>query len=249
MLVYGDHSETADQRRSLEDIDAEIRRIRCMAAGIDRHAALVGALIRGGQLLQGVADAEFDTTRVDRRTAAADALTHWLQRLAKAVCRSWDGGFAAELSLPFAPHVETLPDRVELKTPEGFAFYALYPEAYIEAARKLTLCSPPQVIGIRSIGTTLAAAVAAALDASSFITVRPFGNPFARSIVLEPEIERELLGGHFHYVIVDEGPGESGSSFGAVADWLQERGVALDRNAFFFPPPRRRAGPRGRGGH
>jgi hypothetical protein len=33
-------------------------------------------------------------------------------------------------------------------------------------------------------------------------------------------------------VIVDEGPGQSGSSFGAVADWLQERGVPLDSIAF-----------------
>ena len=51
--------------------------------------------------------------------------------------------------------------------PEGFAFYAVYPEAYIEAARSLRLSAPPRVIGIRSIGTTLGAVVAAALGAPS----------------------------------------------------------------------------------
>ncbi len=33
--------------------------------------------------------------------------------------------------------------------------------------------------------------------------------------------------------MVDEGPGLSGSSFGAVADWLEERGVPAGRIAFF----------------
>jgi hypothetical protein len=35
-----------------------------------------------------------------------------------------------------------------------------------------------------------------------------------------------------HFIIVDEGPGLSGSSFGGVADWLEDHRVAPDRIAF-----------------
>jgi hypothetical protein len=123
------------------------------------------------------------------------------------------------------------PAEVELRVPEGYAFYAVYPEAYVEAARRLKLAAQPRVIGIRSIGTSLAAVVAAALGAPAAITVRPFGDPSAREIAIDPVLERELLDGDAHYIIVDEGPGQSGSSFGAVADWLQQRRVSRERVA------------------
>jgi hypothetical protein len=84
------------------------------------------------------------------------------------------------------------------------------------------------VIGIRSIGTTLGAVVAAAIGAPHSISVRPFGDPFARQV----ELPEEVVDPSAHYVIVDEGPGLSGSSFGSVADWLEGRGVPLDRIAF-----------------
>jgi hypothetical protein len=112
--------------------------------------------------------------------------------------------------------------------PEGFAFYAVYPEAYAVAARRLKLLATPRVIGIRSIGTTLGAVVAAALDAPPAISVRPSGDPFVRRV----ELPSAVINGDAHYVIVDEGPGLSGSSFGSVADWLQERGIPLERIAF-----------------
>ena len=59
-----------------------------------------------------------------------------------------------------------LPASLEVSEPEGFAFYALYPEMYAEAARRLLRAARPQhatVIGLRSIGTTLSAVVAAEL--------------------------------------------------------------------------------------
>jgi hypothetical protein len=70
------------------------------------------------------------------------------------------------------------------------------------------------------------------LGAPAPVSVRPFGHPFSRRIRVDRSLEDQLLTGEAHYVIVDEGPGESGSSFGAVADWLQERGVPLERIAF-----------------
>src|SRR5205823_11055584 len=105
---------------------------------------------------------------------------------------------------PASPRRDGLPPAVELRTPEGFAYYAVYPEAYIEAARRLRLTAQPFVIGIRSIGTTLGAVVAAALNAPPPITLRPHGEPFARQVTIAAELEQELLGRDAHYVIVDE---------------------------------------------
>jgi hypothetical protein len=115
---------------------------------------------------------------------------------------------------------------------EGYAHYALYPEAYALAAAKLRLKAAPLVIGLRSIGSGLAAMGAAALRAPTPVTLRPGGEPFARSLAIEGGLARRLLEGDHHFVIVDEGPGLSGSSFGCVADWLEDHGVAPDRIAF-----------------
>ena len=217
MLVYGDHSELADAGERLQCVAEQLRDLATLPPGIARHAKLVRALIETGQLVQGLADAGEST----------DALNGFLHALAKVVLRSWDSGYAEIGELPAVPQTR-LPAEVELRLPEGFAFYAVYPEAYIEAARKLRLSGPPRVIGIRSIGTTLSAIVAAAIDAPASVTVRPFGDPFARQVELPPEV----IESGAHYIIVDEGPGLSGSSFGAVADWLEDRGVQLDHIAF-----------------
>ena len=217
MLVYGDHKEVADARERFDSVRERLAAVGAMPAGITRHAKLVGALIEAGQLLQGVADAEVPTEPLDS----------FVHCLAQAVVRSHDSDFAEVGDLPVLPSAD-LPRSVELRLPEGFAFYAVYPEAYVRAARRLRLSGPPRVIGIRSIGTTLGAIVAAALGAPPPITVRPFGDPFARQV----ELPRATIESDAHYVIVDEGPGLSGSSFGAVADWLEQRCVPLERIAF-----------------
>jgi hypothetical protein len=231
VLVYGDRQELVEPRQRLREIDRQVDAVERVPAGIERHAQLVAALTEAGQLLQGIADAAFADDCRDRRTAATDTLSAFLVELSRAVCRSWDTDFRETGSLPRLESLDGLPAEVELRVPEGFAFYALYPEAYAEAARRLKLSGPPRVIGIRSIGTSLAAVVAAALGTPTFVTVRPFGNPYAREIAVDPALERELLDEEAHYVIVDEGPGQSGSSFGAVAGWLEERGVPLERVA------------------
>jgi hypothetical protein len=217
VLVYADRSETADPRERLDGLRAELAAIARMPPSIERHGKLVSALIEAGRLLQGAADQDAET----------GPLGDFVHRLAKCVVRSWDSRFGETGELPLVPAVE-LPRWIELRVPEGFAFYGVYPEAYADSARRLNLSGPPQVIGIRSIGTTLGAVVAAALDAPPPITVRPFGDPLARRV----ELPLEVLDGSAHYVVVDEGPGLSGSSFGAVADWLEERGVPLKRIAF-----------------
>lgn len=233
MLVYADRSDRKDPRKCLEALSESLAMAEAQPAGLARHSQLVGILIDAGKLLQGVADANFAEIGADRLSPAAAAISDLIDGLAVAVCRSWDSGFSDLRHVPRAPPADALPSHVDLRVPEGFAFYAVYPEAYIEAARRLKLAGPPRVIGIRSIGTSLAAIVAAAIDAPPPITVRPFGNPFDREIAVAPELTAELLTpGDAQYVIVDEGPGRSGSSFAAVAAWLEGHGITADRIAF-----------------
>jgi hypothetical protein len=218
VLVYCDHVECADPAERLEWIEGQIDEVAAMPAGIDRHSRLVSTLIEAGKLLQGIADAQL---------AGEGPLNRFLYRLAVCVIHSWDSGFARLGELPAIPAID-FGGEAELRRPEGFAYYAVYPEAYVEAARRLKLSGAPLVIGIRSIGTTLGSIVAAALGARLPVTVRPFGDPFAR----QAELPTEILDERSHYVIVDEGPGLSGSSFGAVADWLEAHHVPLERIAF-----------------
>jgi hypothetical protein len=219
MLVYGDHSERAEPRQRLAELRERLALVERTPAGLERHSMLVSALVEAGQLLQGLADGG---------SREAERFNGFVHRLAGSVVASYDAGLSGLVPLPGIPHLDELPAAVELRLPEGFAFYAVYPESYVAAARRLKLRGEPRVIGIRSIGTTLGAIVAAALGAPPPVSVRPFGDPFARAV----ELPVQIMDAEAHYVIVDEGPGQSGSSFGAIADWLERHGVARDRIAF-----------------
>ena len=94
-------------------------------------------------------------------------------------------------------------------------------------ARQSGLGPDTRVIGIRSIGTGLAAIVAAALGAKRPFTVRPVGHPFSRELRIGDGLKEQLLADpHASFAIVDEGPGLSGSSFAAVIGWLRDNDVA-----------------------
>ncbi|PTL81391.1 hypothetical protein DAT35_25135 [Vitiosangium sp. GDMCC 1.1324] len=198
-------------------------------------------LIEAGELAQGLLDAHFAERRQDELDPQSMACLALPQALARALRNSHASGFVRYGQVPdeVLDTLESLelPERVTLKMPEGYAYDALYPELYLEAARSLRLLPrPPVVIGIRGIGTSLACVVsAAAATAAPPFTVRPEGHPFQRTLSLGPELERELLARarESHVAIVDEGPGLSGSSFGAVADFLQDRCIPEDRLLFF----------------
>jgi hypothetical protein len=241
VLVYGDHSEAVDPRARLAEIAG-----RLSGVWLD-HDALTGCFIDLAGVAQGLADADFHACGCDRTRPVEALLLEQLSGLASTLLHSWNrkcgGGPGQPLRTP-AP----LPREVHVRLPEGYAFYALRPEAYGLAARRLQLTGPPRVIGLRSIGTGLACMVAAALGAPPPLTLRPTGDPFGRRLCIAPELERQILSGECHYVIVDEGPGMSGSSFGAVADWLEERGVAAERIAF-LPGHAGALGPRANARH
>lgn len=128
---------------------------------------------------------------------------------------------------------------LQVKVPEGFAFYTLYPDQYCAAAlgwladHGASRSETAVVVGIRSIGTTLAAAVAATLRAHGWrvtsLTVRPTGHPFSR----EAQISAEQVAGTEWGLVVDEGPGLSGSSMPAVGQALARAGVPREKISFF----------------
>ena len=187
---------------------------------------------------QGVLDSAFAREGHDRLDATAAALDAVLRRLAAAVIDSWSSG-AMPAPTAIARSIAELaalplPEQVEVKDAEGYAYYALYPESYAMAARELGSVSPT-VIGLRSIGLGLGAIVAASTRASLSLSLRPIGHPFARQLALADSLRDMLVerrGGLF--AVVDEGPGLSGSSFAAVTDMLDRLGVER-RRIHFFP--------------
>jgi hypothetical protein len=237
MLVYGD-IETIEsvgaRQAALEGLLAEIR---AMTPGVERHGALVSAFIGASELVQGLIDAAFHDRGLDTLSHGHEEAMESLSSLAHAVAQSWWSGFEAELPQRVLDGLLSVdPSRtIRAKQAEGYAFYALYPESYLEAARASDLGPDTQVIGIRSIGTGLGALVAAALGAPPPFTVRPVGHPFGREVKVDPATTARLTRDTTKaFAIVDEGPGLSGSSFGAVADWLEAAGVPR-RQIHFFP--------------
>jgi hypothetical protein len=239
MLVYGDPSRTENPRDVVERLGEMLRRLGHMPAGIERHAVLVAALIDAGELTQGVADVQFADLGHDARSGLTDDLMALLIGIACCVRQSWRTGFHQLGGLPEAElrsvMSHPLPDAITTKTAEGFSLYGLYPETYLEAAGALHAAEQPtQVIGLRSVGAPLAAVVAAGLGLRNAVTLRPTGHPFNREIKLADKLRAEILARKdARYAVVDEGPGLSGSSFGAVADFLEDAGVAPNRIHFF----------------
>lgn len=117
----------------------------------------------------------------------------------------------------------------EVAVQEGFAYYALHPRKVATLLETLALRPRVTVIGIRSIGVTLSAVACAALRLRGMdcqrATVRPTGHPYDRKLELTPELrERIKRPGDAEVLILDEGPGISGSSFLAVAEALEQCG-------------------------
>ncbi|MFN3651052.1 MAG: hypothetical protein ACK47B_15870 [Armatimonadota bacterium] len=225
MIVYGDPRYVRPAGRML-------RRLReaAQSAGSapdDSRAALLQAgcleqavadqLPEHGAAVQRVTDCFADRFETLRRGAPDDRAN--AARLRRAL---------AELGLP-EEHDLTV------RVPEGFAFYALFPEQYAAAALRWAARYPQGrvlVVGLRSIGTTLSAVVAAALRregrAVRRLTVRPAGHPFAREV----ELPAGVTAGAEWALVVDEGPGLSGSSMAAAAEALVRAGLRRDQVAF-----------------
>lgn len=239
MLVFGERRRSECPRQLLQELQAAAARpIEGRADWIDRHGRLVDLFIAAAGLAQGLLDERFARERRDRLDATVTTVDAVLRRLAGSVIDSWTTGAtpspAVTTGAIAALATLQLPERVESKEAEGYAYYALYPESYAMAARGLAGTSPT-VIGLRSIGLGLGAVVAAGTGASLSLSLRPIGHPFERKLALANGLRDSLAGRRDRlFAVVDEGPGLSGSSFAAVADVLERLGVPR-RNIHFFP--------------
>ncbi len=252
MLVFGDTVQRADVRGAIVEISKSLHAI-ANTPSLIAHAARVAVFIEAAELAQGIADARFSASGVDAQSAEVAGITNVLMQLAALVQRSWESGFCTDVELigKVDQAIESLsccvslPDTVSRRVSEGYAFYALYPELYLEAGKALA-GKDPQVIGLRSIGFGLAALVAQSAGARPPLSLRPTGHPFHRVLSLAPKILADLSSAS-DYAIVDEGPGLSGSSFGAVIDCLETLGVTFSRMQVFpshAGPPGGEAEPR-----
>jgi hypothetical protein len=177
-------------------------------------------------------------TRALRRTGALLA-SAFLEAFEQNTPRVEHSSARAHHALESLLHLD-LPSPVHAKVPEGFAYYALYPEQYLRAAQlAFRHCQPQRaiVLGLRSIGTALSSVVEACLQrlachATSYV-IRPRGEPFARTVEWDPLLQAELQAKtDAHFFVVDEGPGLSGSSFTCVARALRQLGIERSRIVF-----------------
>jgi hypothetical protein len=185
------------------------------------------ALLRAGELESLLTDRGLDSAIA--MAALADALAAALiapaRPLAIDLCAS-----------PVSPSL-TLPAWLLASPPEGFAHHAVHPLDFAELAGRLPLFDAPAVvIGLRTIGTTLSAVVAATLRARGIpaprFTVRPEGRPLDRVVRLgAPALRwiREQAASQASFFVVDEGPGRSGSSLLAAAEALVAAGAPRGR--------------------
>ncbi|MBX5483120.1 MAG: hypothetical protein IRZ16_14945 [Myxococcaceae bacterium] len=238
MIVYGDHARVLLPREELQALRERLRRLGRWrgAPPIERHGALVAAFLRAAQLAQGLIDQRFEEHgRQDAADPLVDACHGALLILARAVVHSFEAGLrwpgGADPSALDALLRCALPERITCRQPEGFAFYAAYPEAWAAAAKRIG-AREVRCVGIRTIGTALAPMVQASVRGMRpIVTVRPVGHPYARTICVEESLADAFTRGGpgVVWAIADEGPGRSGSSFAAVCRWLGAHGVPCER--------------------
>ncbi|HEY8579866.1 MAG TPA: hypothetical protein VIL72_08280 [Beijerinckiaceae bacterium] len=225
MIVFGDLEAEVAPRETLPLLAERWRAAAALPAGETRTDALAGVYVETARVAQGCVDAEFAGAGEDALTPLHATAIATLGALAAELDGAGDDGSAAIAALAAQAPAERLRTRI----PEGFAFYGLDPLACLRSA------APPAavVIGLRSIGLALAPLLARRLGARLVVTLRPTGHPFARVCRVSPELRARLAAcAHLRFAIVDEGPGLSGSSFGAAADLLEELGVERARIAF-----------------
>src|SRR6185437_6143494 len=128
---------------------------------------IISALLLSGELESALAD-------LGSPSVATEAITDLLADLLVNRAAVLSEVKIKELNLS---HI-AVPEHISISPPEGFVYYALHPSDFANLARQVPEhAKPVAVIGIRTIGTTLSAVVAAANRQLSRpaerITVRP----------------------------------------------------------------------------
>ena len=229
MYIFREGRSEKKTAELVEGLGGSLRILRSVHGDID---ALLDALLRAGEL---------ECAATDAGSNSAAVLQKMTDGLASALVKADQDGFAeveeTGSMLDELGRLE-LPQSVMVSPPEGFAFYALHPLSYVDVLQALGKKSQNvAVVGIRSIGTTLSAVVQAGFASMGLgvqrITVRPTGHPYNRVTEFNTEQRAWICErGNAHFVVVDEGPGMSGSSFLSVGDALLVAGVERDRITF-----------------
>jgi hypothetical protein len=212
LFVFRKSRDWLPTRRLLEDLQEEINRLR------DASSSALDALVRAGELETGLADAGIDDP----------AIAGLVDQLASLACGN------SRVTIAKTIEHRELPAFVSCAHPEGFSYYGLNPLDFADLARRMQKHLAPRIVvlGVRSVGSTLGAVVTAVWRANGNrverTTVRPEGEPYRRTTRFSPIrlewIKRESSS-HADFVIVDEGPGFSGSTFLSVARALLGTGV------------------------
>ncbi len=239
-----------------ERTPAKLQRLQALL----RRGDPLALLVELGELEQGVLDALYPCRdgwgAIDRqlRRATLSAARAFLARREgqplQSHRRSIERALARLQALPLPPAIRIFP-------PEGYVHYALDPAAYAGAAScyrddaGAARAARALVVGVRSIGTSLSAVVAAAVGARRTITVRPRGSTGGRHVAADDALlacVRRALARGSDVLVVDEGPGATGETLACVADWLRAAGagaaqiVLLPSRTWGMPlaPPARR---------
>lgn len=228
MFVFRDGRKTVPGATLARDLATAIRDAYARDGGGGENP-LIEALLRAG---------EFECALSDSGGAGADSVARLTDVLAGALVSGTRIDAPCEELLRMLP--ERPPAELRISPPEGFAYYALHPLDYSDMALEMPVAaSAVCVIGIRSIGTTLSGLVAAGFRKRGVrterITVRPTGHPYERRSrfgAAETVLICDLKERGAEFVVVDEGPGMSGSSFLSVGDALVEMGIDREKIAF-----------------
>jgi hypothetical protein len=199
---------------------------RCCRSASERTSGdeALEALIAAGELECALLDDAGEAPFYSESCSAASKVT---DALACAFLTGQQHSFPSILQQ--AEHIRMDGD-YQVAVPEGFAYYALHPRKVAMLLDELALSGPAAVIGIRSIGVTLSAVACASLHLRGIpckrISVRPTGHPYDRRLEITPELRTWVEHAReASFLVVDEGPGISGSSFLAVAEALVQCGV------------------------
>ncbi|MDP4174983.1 MAG: hypothetical protein Q8933_13485 [Bacteroidota bacterium] len=246
MMIFADHKEDYSSDVCLNNIRTLIDRAQ-KASFLD-HSINTDLLISFGEFESSLIDIlcpEVDTsnsfTRLLRR--AATIIGHiFVSSLLMKFDRLENNAEELKKIIYEISSFDQLPKSITISLPEGYAYYGLYPEMYYESAKEFVKKKKPDkafTIGIRSIGTSLSSVISAALENDNCIvnsiTLRPRGDYFNRTLKVNNELLSEIKSNaDSYFLIVDEGPGLSGTSFCSAAEFLSLLGIK-DEKIVLFP--------------
>ena len=226
MYVFRDGRRTVSGTELLAALRRKLLRWQS-GSPAEREDCALAAQIAAGELECALLDAPANASSLHLAAEITEAIAlHFLE-----------GTFPAAAILQKTEWLRA-PGICQAAVQEGFAYYALHPRKVAMLLDmlldELRPSSRMAVLGIRSIGVTLSAVACAALRRRGLecrrINVRPTGHPYNRTLELTGELRRWIAEcGDARFLVIDEGPGISGSSFLAVAEALAACGVDAGR--------------------